>query len=214
MSIPLDAREILSHLNQLGYRHITPEQLKEFQKDLRKLIKFDTRISGGGCGATVDQEALAQAAQQMNTFQRLHTLTTISYNAKVARKGSSHVTAQSTTAAAESKRDDHHRPEVVTPVEQHHDGKENQMTTAVVGGGKSKSKKLKADKDNPAANKMWIRPRSTSANSFRKNDPVSLYHAYQKEWTRFKNQLPGENDHSDLRWQIRTKLLADRKSAH
>ncbi|KXJ73213.1 hypothetical protein RP20_CCG016284 [Aedes albopictus] len=213
MSIPLDAREILSHLNQLGYRHITPEQLKEFQKDLRKLIKFDTRISGGGCGATVDQEALAQAAQQMNTFQRLHTLTTISYNAKVARKGSSLVTAQSTTAAAESRRDDRHRPELGTPVEQHHDGKENQMTTAA-GGGKSKSKKLKADKDNSAANKMWIRPRSTSANSFRKNDPVSLYHAYQKEWTRFKNQLPGENDHSDLRWQIRTKLLADKKSAH
>lgn len=119
--------------------------------DLRKLIKFDTRISGGGCGATVDQEALAQAAQQMNTFQRLHTLTTISYNAKVARKGSSLVAAQSTTAAAESRRDDHHRPEVVTPVEQHHDGKENQMA-AVAGGGKSK--KLKADKDNPAANKM------------------------------------------------------------
>lgn len=210
MSIPLDAREILSHLNQLGYRHITPEQLKEFQKDLRKLIKFDTRISG----ATVDREALAQAAQQMNTFQRLHTLTTVSYNAKVTRKEPS-AKQQTQSATMNSRKDggsrgvlDHHRSEMVTPVAEEHDGKENQPT----GGGKPK--KLKAEKENPAANKMWIRPRSTSANSFRKNDPVSLYHAYQKDWNRFKNQLPGENDHSELRWQIRTKLLAERKSAH
>lgn len=214
MSIPLDAREILSHLNQLGYRNITPEQLKEFQKDLRKLIKFDTRISGP---ATVDQEALVRAAQQMNTFQRLHTLTTISYNAKVARNVPSKQQQQpqlTMTVEPPARRDNtgqevvadlhhHSRSEVVTPVEQH-DGKENQP----VGGGKPK--KLKGGKENAAANKMWIRPRSTSANSFRKNDPVSLYHAYQKDWTRFKNQLPGENDHSELRWAIRTKLLAEK----
>lgn len=32
MSLPLDAGEILTHLNQLGYRNISAEQLKEFQK--------------------------------------------------------------------------------------------------------------------------------------------------------------------------------------
>lgn len=30
MSIPLEAREILNHLNSLGYRNITSTQLKEF----------------------------------------------------------------------------------------------------------------------------------------------------------------------------------------
>ncbi|XP_065093328.1 uncharacterized protein Hyls1 [Ochlerotatus camptorhynchus] len=199
MSIPLDAREILSHLNQLGYRNITPEQLKEFQKDLRKLIKFDTRSGPGG--ATVDQDALARAAQQMNTFQRLHTLTTISYNAKIARKPPSrqHSTVNSRREIIHEA--EPHRSEVVTPVDEQ-DGKENHQMSG-------KPRKPLREKEH-VANKMWIRPRSTSANSFRKHDPVSLYHAYQKDWTRFKNQLPGENDHSDLRWQIRTKLLAEK----
>lgn len=42
-----------------------------------------------------------------------------------------------------------------------------------------------------------------------KNDPVSLYHAYQRDWERFRHCLPGENDHSELRWAIREKLLTD-----
>ncbi|XP_058826380.1 uncharacterized protein LOC131686179 [Topomyia yanbarensis] len=195
MSVPLDAREILCHLNQLGYRNITPDQLKEFQKDLRKLIKFDTRISDG----TVERRVLQQTTQHLDTFQRLHTLTTISYDAKVAGKRQPGSKVQS---AASSRRTD------VTEEEAHHhhshpkEGKENRPA-------RIKTKQQHPEKE-PAANKMWIRPRSTSANKNRKNDPVSLYHAYQKEWARFKNQLPGENSHSDLRWQVRTKLLAEK----
>ncbi|XP_062549168.1 uncharacterized protein LOC134213820 [Armigeres subalbatus] len=206
MSIPLDAREILSHLNQLGYRNITPDQLKEFQKDLRKLIKFDTGVRGPNVGASLNPEALMRGAQQMNTFQRLHTLTTISYDAKIARNIP---TKQSQSATVESRKESetgaaqHLRSETVTPVDEH-DAKEIHL----LDGGRSK--KLKSGKENVAANKMWIRPRSSSANSFRKNDPVSLYHSYQKDWARFKNQLPGENDRSDLRWQIRTKLLGEK----
>jgi len=32
MSLSLDAREILIHLNEMGYRNITAEQLKEFMR--------------------------------------------------------------------------------------------------------------------------------------------------------------------------------------
>lgn len=32
MSITLDAREILMHLNSMGYRNVTAEQLKEFMR--------------------------------------------------------------------------------------------------------------------------------------------------------------------------------------
>ncbi|KAL9708448.1 hypothetical protein quinque_011966 [Culex quinquefasciatus] len=207
MAIPLDAREILSHLNQLGYRNITPEQLKEFQKDLRKLIKFDTRT----LDTLVHPEALKQATQHMNTFHRLHTLTTISYNAKINRKsagGSSRgqtAPASSTVPPAEKVS----RGETPLPdaVDHHSQEQEKENLPAVTG---VKGKKYQKEKDTDPANKMWIRPRSTSAMGFRKNDPVSLYHAYQKEWTKFKKQLPGENSHSDLRWQVRTKLLAEK----
>ncbi|XP_001846382.2 uncharacterized protein LOC6036318 [Culex quinquefasciatus] len=210
MAIPLDAREILSHLNQLGYRNITPEQLKEFQKDLRKLIKFDTRT----LDTLVHPEALKQATQHMNTFQRLHTLTTISYNAKINRKstgGSSRgqtAPASSTAPPAEKvSRGGTPLPDAVDNHSQNREQeKENQLPTATA----VKAKKHQKEKDTDPANKMWIRPRSTSAIGFRKNDPVSLYHAYQKEWTKFKKQLPGENSHSDLRWQVRTKLLAEK----
>uniref|UniRef100_A0A1Q3EWJ0 Centriolar and ciliogenesis-associated protein HYLS1 C-terminal domain-containing protein n=1 Tax=Culex tarsalis TaxID=7177 RepID=A0A1Q3EWJ0_CULTA len=205
MAIPLDAREILSHLNQLGYRNITPEQLKEFQKDLRKLIKFDTRT----LDTLVHPEALKQATQHMNTFQRLHTLTTISYNAKINRKSAGGSSKGQTVPPAETisrgetplpDAVDHHQPQARVQE------KENLPAAA---GVKTKKKHPK-EKDSDPACKMWIRPRSTSAMGFRKNDPVSLYHAYQKEWTKFKNQLPGENSHSDLRWQVRTKLLAEK----
>lgn len=35
MSVSFDAREVLTHLNALGYRNISAEQLKEFIKGLR-----------------------------------------------------------------------------------------------------------------------------------------------------------------------------------
>ncbi|XP_058454214.1 uncharacterized protein LOC131432130 [Malaya genurostris] len=192
MSVPLEAREILCHLNQLGYRNITPEQLKEFQKDLRKLIKFDCRTSDG----TVGRHVLQQATQNLDPFQRLHTLTTISYDAKIAgkRQLGSKIQSAASSRITNTTGEENIRPESK-------EEKENQPVRT----------KLKPQpSEETAANKMWIRPRSTSAMKRSKNDPVSLYHAYQKEWTKFKNQLPGENSHSDLRWQIRTKLLAEK----
>lgn len=114
-----------------------------FVADLRKLIKFDTRSGPGG--ATVDQDTLARAAQQMNTFQRLHTLTTISYNAKIARKPSSkqHSTVNSRKEIVRGV--EPQRSEVVTPVDEQ-DGKENHQMG--VKSGKPHRKK------EHAANKM------------------------------------------------------------
>ncbi|GLV32700.1 Hyls1 centriolar and ciliogenesis associated [Carabus blaptoides fortunei] len=45
MSIKLDPREVLQYLNHLGYYNITAEQLYEFIKDLKKLIKHDQKKS-------------------------------------------------------------------------------------------------------------------------------------------------------------------------
>lgn len=62
-------------------------------------------------------------------------------------------------------------------------------------------------------NPMWIRPRSKnshSSNGRRKvMDPVQLYQYYQNEWEKFKTNLPGETNRSELRWQIRYKLLGE-----
>ncbi|CAG4972108.1 unnamed protein product [Parnassius apollo] len=40
----------------------------------------------------------------------------------------------------------------------------------------------------------------------RKTDPVSLYHYYTSLWAKYKPNVPGENNWSELRWSIRQKM--------
>ncbi|XP_002079634.2 uncharacterized protein LOC6732514 [Drosophila simulans] len=67
--LPLDARAILQYLNDLGYRNISAEQLREFLKDLRKLIKHEER--------------LAENAKESD-FSGLHKRGTVSSRAKLS----------------------------------------------------------------------------------------------------------------------------------
>lgn len=43
----------------------------------------------------------------------------------------------------------------------------------------------------------------------RKCDPVSLYHYYTALWEKYKPNVPGENNWSDLRWNIRQKMVGN-----
>lgn len=45
-----------------------------------------------------------------------------------------------------------------------------------------------------------------------KTDPVKLYHKYKEIWAQQK--VPGENDHSQLRWTIREKMLGQDPHPH
>ncbi|XP_073820592.1 hyls1 centriolar and ciliogenesis associated [Musca autumnalis] len=66
--LPVDARAILHYLNELGYRNISAEQLKEFLKDLRKLIKYEERMGVN--------------AHQDDYYESLFRRTTASFRAK------------------------------------------------------------------------------------------------------------------------------------
>ncbi|XP_044754180.1 uncharacterized protein LOC123313382 isoform X2 [Coccinella septempunctata] len=48
MSSKIDPREVLSCLNQLGYKNIDATQLQAFTKDLKKLMKYEERKSNEG----------------------------------------------------------------------------------------------------------------------------------------------------------------------
>ncbi|KAJ8942231.1 hypothetical protein NQ314_010131 [Rhamnusium bicolor] len=50
---------------------------------------------------------------------------------------------------------------------------------------------------------VLIRP--TYTKPINRCDPVALYHHYQEEWK--KQKFPGQENHSDLRWAVREKLL-------
>ena len=41
----------------------------------------------------------------------------------------------------------------------------------------------------------------------KKHDPVALYHYYQNIWK--KTKIPGEDNHTKLRWEVREKILGD-----
>ncbi|XP_019893794.1 uncharacterized protein LOC109613436 [Musca domestica] len=66
--LPVDARAILHYLNELGFRNISAEQLKEFLKDLRKLIKYEERMGVN--------------AHQDDYYESLFRRTTASFRAK------------------------------------------------------------------------------------------------------------------------------------
>lgn len=71
--------------------------------------------------------------------------------------------------------------------------------------------KNKLPDSEPVKSKMWIRPKSAQARSIsikKRNDPVALFQEYQKDWEKFKNNIPG-NSRSELRWHVREKLLTD-----
>lgn len=40
----------------------------------------------------------------------------------------------------------------------------------------------------------------------KKCDPVTLYHYYTSLWEKYKPNVPGENNWSDLRWSVRQKM--------
>ncbi|KAH8266623.1 hypothetical protein KR018_003819, partial [Drosophila ironensis] len=70
--LPLDARAILQHLNDLGYRNISAEQLREFLKDLRKLIKHEERLAenpGQANLSSLHKRSTASSRAKLNAGQ-------------------------------------------------------------------------------------------------------------------------------------------------
>ncbi|XP_059617913.1 uncharacterized protein LOC132262615 [Phlebotomus argentipes] len=163
MSISLDAREVLHHLNELGYKNITAQQLKEFIRDLKKLIKYET-LRCKICNST--KCSCAQKHRQ----ELLYRAPTLSFLAKV------------------------HRPEKKDDVQS-----ENVQPS-------------RPDSVTSTTSKMWIRPKVARQRT--KSDPVSLHSKYQREWDKFKNNIPGQNKHLDLRWHVREKLARDQAQRH
>ncbi|KAH8249135.1 hypothetical protein KR032_006266 [Drosophila birchii] len=88
--LPLDARAILQYLNDLGYRNISAEQLREFLKDLRKLIKHEERLA---------ENARANHSSSNN----LHKRGTVSSRAKLAGEKDQENAAPPSSSCASSK---------------------------------------------------------------------------------------------------------------
>ncbi|XP_063701474.1 uncharacterized protein LOC134831617 [Culicoides brevitarsis] len=214
----IDPRVVLSYLNQLGYRNITALQLKEFMKDLHKLIKYEAQI------------AKCERPNRNFVQECVHSLTAGAKkdaNVQIPEypSDSSKENQQKVTKNAEKPIEKKSSPKRVSrgvstdhiKVKEIDENKKSQPTPEPPPINKENisrpcsrtSSKATYDvkTDNEERCKMWIRTTRPKPMNH-KNDPVELYHKYAREWERHKQHIPGENDHSELRWRIRTKLLS------
>ncbi|XP_055387322.1 uncharacterized protein LOC129615923 [Condylostylus longicornis] len=207
MTNSLDPREVLMCLNDMGYRNITSTQLKEFIKDLRKLIKYEEQFCSNHNEAHKEQNKDSKVKFDKNSNRRgLHrnnsapvaTAKTISENEidKTIRKD-----LKLRRRECENKTSLY-----IDGTSLNHLEKDKTCKGSLQRGGCEKERlqtKLKQSEEINSARTC----RTKSARGIKENDPVELYQYYKREWERFKKNFPGENSHSELRSSIKRKLL-------
>ncbi|CAO1389735.1 unnamed protein product [Diamesa tonsa] len=202
LSLSLDAKEVLFHLNYMGYRNVTKEQLKFFMTDLKKLIKYEA--SPREIPETVTPSVRVSSSNFNRLFES-HTICSKNRNIKELIKNPKINKLETKTDMALKTKAKHTlqlkdlAPKDKQPLEQ----KINKDPVVEKENIPTKDQHPKRP-----GSKMWIRPKSAQPvrKSVPKNNPVDLYNAYQKDWLKFKSNMC-ESSHSELRWSIREKML-------
>lgn len=194
----LDAREILRYLNDLGIQNISGQVLKNFISDLKKLIKYE-----------LQNRDKNSAVQEFDTqwSDRLHSAST--FSSRIRSR-----TQDSTSCNKECQKSSRKKmpglfntyPHSAPNLRQlNPDTNLSRRACSCVRVEKKQDLKHKETKDNiVSSNNNLIKVSKQPTN--KKCDPVSLYHYYMSLWAKYKPNVPGENNWSDLRWQIRQKM--------
>lgn len=189
----LDAREILRYLNELGIHNISGEVLKYFITDLKKLIKYD-----------LTHKNLNNYEQyEVRGPERLHSAST--FSSRTRSRVQDGIPLQCTR--------DCHKPQKNIPV---------RIVQSVPNLGQTKlvDKPLKRscscvrtakkpESEEKSANSKSNIIKVAKLPAIKKCDPVTLYHYYTSLWNKYKSNVPGENDWSDLRWNIRQMMAGN-----
>lgn len=215
----IDPAEVLAHLNQMGYRNITPIQLKEFIRDLKKLIVYDHLSSSSGSltslssSVTSDSEYFSTSETSSDHCRVLsnlgsHSKPTFTKHRKAKDvntavfKAAPKASTASTLSASTLRRSSTSSSSIAL--------KSSLKENVPLRKGRTKSMSEDDLQEAMKPKTSFIRPwqlqgmQSGSGRSGR-SDPVSLYHYYQALWAQRK--CPGEDSHADLRWVIREKML-------
>ncbi|XP_022902515.2 centriolar and ciliogenesis-associated protein HYLS1 [Onthophagus taurus] len=231
MSIPIDSREVYEYLQELGYENISSKQLKEFVHDLKKLIKYEEKKKRNLCNKENVAQDIQETKQKGDIFQNLYETNTEASKAKIVQPKKDKIITVQVKKHKETCR--HYKPKCEgvetqtvdvdkkdeSPLSENKEtqisqsslnSKRSDKTTSMkesdqlvkIEDGKKSSSKENVIELKPKAS--FIRPKSVKTT---KSDPVSLYHRYQAEWK--KQKIPGVDNHSNLRWVIREKMLGD-----
>ncbi|XP_039285682.1 uncharacterized protein LOC111056949 isoform X1 [Nilaparvata lugens] len=209
MSLNLDPREVLEHLSELGYSSISPDQLKEFISDLKKLIKYDVRV----LEKQMEEERKLQTLQVPHSHRSCSPSTTTSYgegNVRTSRsrktdKGSACIDSQPQSYVTSTSQQ---MDSVDLPSKEKVVDKFDRRCVTSAGG----SKENVAPSNRPGFIRPWkLCPGSQKPGAaVNRCDPVALYHHYQQYWR--QNRVPGESAHSNLRWNVRERMLGQSSS--
>ncbi|KAG5683898.1 hypothetical protein PVAND_013157 [Polypedilum vanderplanki] len=225
LHVSLDAREVLFHLNLMGYHSITREQLKSFMTDLKKLIKYESN----SLQSTTNEAKTHAPVSHSHNIERLFELHTKTSKLKQREKHPVSAAASSKDMNKENDKDNNKKltrnkssgeiilrtkenaPNQKRTETQCHDINEKATKKRNPPPQRAASENLHNKENVPT--KMWIRPKSAQTSrpqiSIKKrNDPVALYQEYQKDWERFRANIC-ESSRSELRWKIREKMLSN-----
>ncbi|CAG4972104.1 unnamed protein product [Parnassius apollo] len=190
----LDAREILRYLNNLGIQNISGEVLKYFITDLKKLIKYDLQHK---------KENLNPKKTYELGPERLHSASTFSSRTR-SRGAYSEICCKEypkTKAMLNFRNACSSAPTIAIPKIEVEVPKRASSCVRIENKPARMSKEPRATSS--LNNNLIKVPKQPLK---RKTDPVSLYHYYTSLWAKYKPNVPGENNWSELRWSIRQKM--------
>uniref|UniRef100_A0A0A9YX17 Hydrolethalus syndrome protein 1 n=1 Tax=Lygus hesperus TaxID=30085 RepID=A0A0A9YX17_LYGHE len=225
-AIDLDPREVLEHLRALGYNHITKDQLKQFIKDLKKLIKYDLRrlqakeeteqenlprcgitcrsVQDGEKGETVHdrKRVLREKNQAEKPLIETHSKSIAVQTLVPPCDLASSSTGRAISSAPSKLRDSSSVSEA-SSVSCSTCKAALPCSCSAPNLGRKLARKKENSAPKPVSSFIRIPPSEVRMG---KTDPVTLYHYYQSVWS--KQNRPGENPHADVRWRIRHKMMA------
>ncbi|XP_072939279.1 uncharacterized protein Hyls1 [Epargyreus clarus] len=192
----LDAREILRYLNSIGINNISGEVLKYFITDLKKLIKYDLQL----------RQNKKQSYEQHIGPERLHSASTFSSRLHSKDQADNMVCSRECYKPKVHIRGSYSSPNLGQ--------KSNRTDQKEEKPPKRSCSCIRIDKNQDTARKEST-VTTGSSNLIkvpkkpikRKCDPVSLYHYYTTLWSKYKPNVPGENNWAELRWNIRQKMV-------
>ncbi|XP_071453240.1 centriolar and ciliogenesis-associated protein HYLS1 [Hetaerina americana] len=194
MSLYCDPGEVLYELRLLGYRNISEKQLKEFIKDLKKLIKHDQKKIHSN-----EEESLVKPADSSydSSYSSSSEISCVRLNSQVtsghsSKFGETDFSSDLLSSCSSDSIDLPRHP------------KTSQKAVTKPMHTRSLNSKFIEEKKPKSFIKSW---KLNQPPGVIKSDPVTLYHWYQEHWN--KQKVPGEEPHKKLRWSVREKMLGD-----
>jgi hydrolethalus syndrome protein 1 len=213
--IPFGEEEVLKHLEDLGYKNISQEQLSEFVKDLKKLLRYEEkqkrRNEQIGVTSKIQQESGATTASSFSSNG-----TVPSKISNSSSRFESDLQPEQPKLARRRKRKSRERELEVSEVSSTHSSAEESEMLLRINIENDNGDQTDSKMSNPNA-KFASRPTTSVIRAPRKatlakdlrSDPVQMHQFYQRIWQR--THFPGDDSSKDMRWAVREWMLGHRE---